>query len=303
MKSLIIILLFYFLFFSSCGEKPRTDGSVVTISLPKKQYKVHEPILLKYEWINYKDTPDSIWAVFSRPPHIKQFISDDNGNKYQQELRSRSDMLYILNQVLYKNDTLIKSVHINPYGLSSWDASIFGSNAMLPIGKYEMFSVIIEDANGRSINPPITTNKIKFEIIQYDRDEVKILELAEKKQFAVALSVNPNTYFAEPLKYWALLDNFQKYKYALAYNKEYGDTIKLGEQYLKFFSEYPNSLFYFQHDILIQYLKFVSSDSTSAHKEIDNLMHQYPNTILSTELKQFMKMEKLFGRSLIWMKQ
>lgn len=274
---------------------------MVTISLPKEEYKMYEPVWLHYEWINYKDKPDSIWALFSSTHYMKYFITDDKGNTYEQRLPEIALIGYTLTDVVNKNDTLKRAAIINHYGKKFEDygrRSIFHLSAYFPPGEYTVYSVIDEDVPGK-YPKPIITNKVQFEVVELSKEEEEVIRLAEAREFEKALLSFPDNYFKEHLMDAVLWKKIREFVNAGETNNTYKDTSTLASDYKTFFDMYPNSMYNQTH--IIFYLKVSSRDSASAVERMNELIAQYPNSNLSTLAGDIIKTEKRKNRSLIYM--
>ena len=222
-------------------QKTNNSGTVVNISLTKKVYKEYEPIELLYEWINYKDKPDTIWSLTS-PDYIKYFIFDDKGNQYGHKMMAL-DMAGGPEHIVNKGDTLKKIITLNHFGKKfseKLDEAYFFGIRYFPPGEYKVYSVTYRDVI-REYPEPIKTNEIEFEVEEPDDDDKDILALVQKERYEEALKLYPSNYFEEYIM------NTEIRKHALEFIRT-GDTYErykhssvLPGKYDAFFEKYPNS--------------------------------------------------------------
>lgn len=313
LAKLIFILIAFVLFASmySCGKPvglgnagAKAEGTVVTISLPKKTYKMYEPILLEYEWINYKDKPDSIYALSTFSEYIEQHITDDNGKELPvRQVLDEAD--HNLTRIINKNDTLHSVVDLCDYGkrleykLQYFLPAAFG---YLPAGKYSAYSLIKHDAHNIIYDPPIKTNTIEFEVTQISPEEDSLLWNARRREFAEAYQKDDDNYFNEHIMYWEVTE---QYFLSLSGELEYNTAhrTKTANMYSKFIEKYPNSLYCMQRQFIIPYLQMASNDSSNDHIEMDRFTKKYPNTAIAKGIAEIIKTEKVLRWSIVYRKR
>ena len=298
----ILPLVLTFILFLSCSKQP--EGTVVTISLPKEKYKMYEPILLQYEWINYKDKPDSIYALSTFSEYIEQHITDVNGKELPvRQILDESPQ--ILTRIINKNDTFHSVVDLCDYGKRleyKLQYAVSVAFGYLPVGKYSAYSLIKKDAHNIVFDPPIKTNTIEFEVTEISPEEDSLLWNARRREFQEAYQKDEDNYFNEHLMYWEVTE---QYFLSLSGELEYDNAhrTKTANMYNKFIEKYPNSLYCMQPSFIIAYLQMVSNDSLNDHIEIERLAGKYPGTALSRGIGEFIKMENVRGWSIVYRKR
>lgn len=277
--------------------------TVVNISLPKKIYKMYEPIELQYEWINYKDEPDTIWALFSSSAFIKQFITDEQGKVYKNNYMEL-DAMYMPQYFVAKGDTLKKTITLNHSGKKFADSmgeQYFHCFNYFPPGKYKVYSVIDRDVI-KEYPEPIKTNEIEFEITGLTDQDENILALAQKEKYEEALNLYPSNYFDEHLMKSEINMRIKEFYKAGEMNERYKDTSVLPEKYEAFFEKYPNSLYNLGDGFLIRYLRVSSRDSAGAQLKMEELLNKYPGTNIARTVNEIMQRQNRTGDSWIYIR-
>lgn len=271
------------------------NNPAVNISLPKKTYKKFEPIELEFEWVNTKNSQDSIWALFNSLQFIKYVFTDKNDNRIDRHSnKGLNIMMSDPSYILQPGDTLKRSMTINHFGqfYSDFNDGWYFHNAgYFPVGKYKVYAIIDEDLH-KKYDIPIITNEIEFEITEIDETDKKVLELVKQKKYEDALKIYPSNYYKEYLMYF----NVDKYFIDLLKtemdNKRYDDKDKLIDKYKEFFNSYPNSLYNLNYTFISNYLSLNSSNINDVLHKKNELINSYPGTILEYVLKDMLKRNK-----------
>lgn len=293
---------------SSCTKvtdikKLPNTGTVINISLPKKVYKLYEPIELQYEWINYKDEPDTIWALFSSQAFIKQFITDEEGNVYKNN-NWEMDAFYPAQYFVTKGDTLIKTITLNHSGKKYSDfvgKEYFHCSSYFPPGKYKVYSVIDRDVI-KEYPKPIRTNEIEFEVTGLTVEDENILALAQQEKYEEVLRLYPSNYFEEHLLKSKINMHIKEFYKADVMNERYKDTSVLPVKYEAFFEKYPNSPYNLGDGFLIRYLMVSSRDSAGAQLKMEELLNKYPGTDIAGTVNEIIQRQNRTGHSWIYIR-
>lgn len=275
-----------------------TDSTLITISLPKKTYKMYEPIQLHYKWINLKTKPDSIWGLFEMPQLILHYITDEKGESYTYS-RYTPDVAYKSPRyIIAKDDTLQKAVILNDFGITHKNlpsGSYFSTMGYFPPGKYKIRAKIEGDITG--LYPvPIKTNTVEFEVTENTDEDENILKLVKEEKYSEALERYPKNYFKEHIMYCDIGKYRIEFMRAGEDNDRYKDSSVLPLKYINFFDKYPNSLYNLGDLFIIGYLRVSSKDTAEMHIKMNELLNRYPGTSISITVNEIIKRESLWGR-------
>ena len=305
-NSSIFIFASLFMLCTACSKSDKGtriyNGTEVKISLPKDSYKMYEPIELQYEWINHKDSPDTLWDVFELSELSHIFVTDENGKIYTNHLSAIGKVASKPAHYIQKGDTVLETITLNKIGIfltGSPRESYFSCYSYLPPGKYRVYSVIEGDA-GRKDLEPIKTNEVEFRVTELSAEDETITALAVDKKYEEALTQFPGNYFGEYLARSQMNEYFKEFFMAGETNERYKDTSKLPAVYNAFFDKYPNSMYNLSDNFILGYLKVSSKDSAGSQVKMRELLEKYPGTNISKTVNSLKKKELFTGISSVY---
>lgn len=286
----ILPLVLTFILFLSCAKPP--EGTVVTISLPKKTYKVYEPIELTIELINLKNESRMI-GIYDFIHKAEYFISDEKGTKYRTRIEFNG-FLIPSQYVILSKDTLMKYVTLNNYGTlyrkNPGDKMYFQNEGYFPPGRYNVFSVY----------DSVRSNTLSFDVIEDDETDKEILELANVEKYSEALLKYPGNYFAEYLSYWEIQMLSIGFLRASKDDENFIDTSGLKGKFENFFDNHTNSIYYLNEGFLYFYFRVSLHDSLSAANKMIELKKKYANTNIEKGVNLVHNREKQDKKSFIF---
>jgi hypothetical protein len=236
----------------------------ITMSLEKYTYKEYEPVLAKFEVINYDSIHFKIYDMFIQYSNISGTIieiSDTIGNKWSMNL-SPGDQINIggPTYILKFNDTLIVSMPINNWGEKYKGWSIFGEFGYFPAGrKYK----------ARFINNDLISNEVVFEVVKPNEDDEKVIQLykdifgkiTEDGAVTIALSKYPANEYTMHLRAINLPMKYYKYK-------KTGIEKEILKDYRDFFEKFPNSFYLYSE----QFMAPLYNEICSEKKDFDDIL-------------------------------
>ena len=254
------ILYFFLIFLSSFGllsqgqfdaqsHHPDSLGikQTITMSLSKKVYKEYEPLLAKFELINYDDKPFNVFNMFEEYLNYETTIkiTDDLGEQWNVN-HSPGDRITIggPNFVLQPKDTLIVSMPINNWCERYRGYGIFGEFGYFPSGRKYKALFINNDWRSNLNEKPLISDTVEFEVIDPDEVDSQVIQLqndvfgkiTEDDATKTAASKFPTNEYTMCLRAVNLTSKYYKYK-----------TSDKGEEILKdykdFFKKFPDSFY------------------------------------------------------------
>ena len=285
MKSLISVLVLLSsltsLFIAmNCGKQPTQTNrdrslSGLEITLSKTDYKLYEPILIKFTYVNRSSKATSIGLNFieSYERSVNFFITSDEGKVYDKKIHSAEGLVYEAPQYFIEpGDTFSISMVLNRNngepgsGADQYfdKSGCLGNFGYLEPGKYLVYA---EDDIGDST---YKTNETAFSVKGLKDDELKILELVRTNNYEEVFKKYPLNVFTEHA--------MARYCENLPSQNEKGetDTSFINDSFGKFINHYPNSLYDMNAGFVNSYFTKVINKTSDINYVINKMTAKYP---------------------------
>lgn len=287
MKSLVRILVLLCCFISllnlmNCGRQPTQTNrerslSGLEITLSKTEYKLYEPILVKFVYVNRSPKTTSIGLNFveSYERSVNFFITSAEGTVYDKKIHSAEGLVFEAAQYsVNSGDTFSISMVLNRnYGELGGSADqyygksgCFGNFGYLEPGKYLIYA---EDIIGDSA---FKTNEVAFTVKALKDDDLKILELVRTNKYEEVFKKYPLNVFTEHA--------MAMYCENLPAQNEKGgtDTFAIDSSFGKFINKYPNSFYDMNAGFVNSYFTKIINKSSDINEVINNMTVRYRAT-------------------------
>ncbi len=247
----------------------------LTISLAKKTYKLHEPILVMFEYVNNNSNIDTIRQNFKDlfAEETGFIIESNNGKIYKSKNNTPITWCYLNVPSYYvlPNDTFIASMRLNyRYGEDTkGKENYFDLYGYLEPGKYKVTAYTFIDGK------KYIANIQEFEVVELNDDDRKVLELVKNKNIDEILKSYPENPFTEHvlIKYVGRLHGFYNDKILPSREETISD-------YKIFFDKYPNSFYNIDWRTFDVFLSRLAHSSQNFLEDIEVIKNVYSNTLL-----------------------
>ncbi|RPI13175.1 MAG: hypothetical protein EHM58_18955 [Ignavibacteriae bacterium] len=200
---LFIIFVFSF-FYCSCSQKTDSSHKAVIkadknfrISLPKNEYKLYEPILVRFDYINERETVDTIFFNFidNYSNAVNFYVTSSSNTKlYNKKIHSFNGLVGESPQYFIEpKDTFILSMVLNRNNgdLASFENIYFGNFGYYPADEYKLYA---EDKIGNYI---LRSNEVSFKIVALNDEDHQVLSFIKLKDYKKIFSDYPLNSFTE----------------------------------------------------------------------------------------------------------
>ncbi|MCC6865995.1 MAG: hypothetical protein IT280_07515 [Ignavibacteria bacterium] len=249
--------------FLKAGGNSNGDKYIVSISIPKQEYKKYEPVVAKLKLVNNGTKPLDIYNVFnelSSEPHFT--IKDSFGHVYDSRNRTGLFLSYYTTE-LPPRDSLVFSMTMNNWGkatsyeyTNSLDEVYFSQFGYFPPGDYKAYFHCSPLRNDEEI----FSNEVAFSVTDLTQEDTEILKLYKQKNYDEALAKFPNNAFSEHMLRWKMLSHWNE----ISSNTE--------SDYNNFIQKYPNSMYLYDWAFMLPYLKAAEQNQDNFDRGIDYLL-------------------------------
>lgn len=264
--------------------------SDLKIRLAKKEYKLYEPILVMFEYVNNNSNADTIRQNFKDlfAEETGFMIEGDNGKIYKSKNETLTwDYINAPSYYLPPNDTFIASMRLNyRYGDEiKGSENYFDLYGYLGRGKYKVSAYTFIDGK------KYISNIEEFEVVELNEEDRKVLELVKNKNVDEILKNYPENPFTEHvlIKYVGRLRGF--YDGNNQPNRE--ETIS---DYNIFFQKYPNSFYNIEWRNFDPFLSRLAQSSRNFLQDIEDIKNKFPNTLLYRILNKEYFINQFYNR-------
>lgn len=238
----------------------QSESSTLTISLSKDEYKIFEPILVRFDYINNNSHYDTIYFNFYKYFEGIQFhITKIDDNKAYNDIMFPSPFLFGVGPRYFiaPKDTFTVSMIMNyRYGEPNIE-NYFGTMGYFEPGNYK---VQAQDFFGSTF---IKTNTTYFKIVENDSVDMQILELARSKKYQDIVNNFPLSPYCEHALAMICSDMYS----TETFNIPKDDVI---DTYKNFINQYPSSFYNMNIEFVDSYFAKMTNKTESFSQLIDN---------------------------------
>lgn len=175
---------------------PIKSRSELSISLSKTHYKLYEPILIDFKYVNKSNDVDTIFLNFVDPHDraVDFFVHSENGTEYTDRIMEMPWLVYEKpSYFIQPNDTFFVSMVLNhnfgervPNGYS-----VFNHYGYFKPGKYSLYA---EDMFGKEF---VRTNELNFEVTNPSVEDNQIIDLLRSASYQRVVNEYSHSEYSE----------------------------------------------------------------------------------------------------------
>ncbi len=290
--------------FIDFSSDSNSSTHTLKMKLAKKNYKMYEPILTKFELINNNTKSLDVYGMFSNnsdEPNI--IIKNDKGKTWNDnKIFFRPDVVYTgPSYILEPKETLYVSMTINNWGekvnfKDFKDNNIFFNEwGYLPPGNYEAYYKLNNNRYSQGLN--ITSDTVRFTIqenSQQDKDILNFIKnnnlILDTKDVYETINTNyPNNSFKEYISASILLYKYNK----ILYDSNYKKSDELKKDYENYIQSYPESYYLLNDRFLTPYIFMIIKNSQDIQSKILEFKNKTDNKLIEFYLTNLKRIENI----------
>lgn len=249
------------------------------ISLGKNEYKLYEPILTKFEYINNHNKLDTIFLNFIEPYNnsITFHVISSNNKIFKSKIHSFEAFIgESPHYFIEPNDTFVVSMNLNRNNgeLVSSEDFYLGNYGFYPEGDYKIF------AEGKVGNSFVRTNEVSFRVISLNDEDKEVLRLIKMKKYEDIFS----KYSSNPLTEHALAFYCTEEIYPV---ENWNSDINLiYNTFGNFIMKYPNSFYNINIGFVNSYFGKITYYISDIDNAIENMNLYYTDNLFYKFIQQ-----------------
>lgn len=261
------------------------SSSGLKISLPKTEFKMYEPILVRFDYINKHKLIDTIYHNFAEifDNTIKFYIRSEKNEIYNTKLWSPMALLWDSPQFFINpGDTLIASMNlIFKYGgkIPSEDSS-YNYFGYLEPGRFKFYAY---DFIG---GEEISSNELSFTVTDLNDEDKKVRDLIKNKNYKEVINNYPSNPFTEHV----FINYFTKEYPSQSWDN---DLEKIKKSFFSFVQTYPNSFYNLNFGFIFSYFMMSANKINDIKDAISELEKNAEGSLLIEFLQNKYIREKI----------
>jgi hypothetical protein len=242
------------------------------ISLGKSEYKLYEPILTKFEYINNHNKIDTIFFNFTEPYNnsITFYVISNNNEIFKSKIHSSEGFIVETPQFFIEpKDTFVVGMNLNRNNgeLVSPDDFYLGNYGYYPEGDYRIY------AEGKVGNSFVKTNEVTFKVISLNEEDKEVLNLIKMKKYDDIFS----KYSSNPFTEHAMAFYCTEEIYPV---ENWNSDINLiNNTFGNFIMKYPNSFHNIRIVFVNGYFTKITNYTSDIDSAIENMNVYYPDNL------------------------